>query len=286
MTLEEELEKGRLELGDKEYNERLRNVFGIKCLDFVGTIVINLPESCYSNCEYCIDKEIKSKTIDNDTFLKICERVIKEFPKANSVSITGGSLNYKYFNKLINLVKDNLPDSLITWNTNGVEINEYYSYGISNIDCINLHRNSINENINKEMFKTKKDIISLSDAKKLMGDKLFIRVTIDEDFDLDKYANLGISMYLNRMLPGNEKTDHIFENVLEKIEINSKDRKRRNVYLTSSYKNIPVRICVGDKIAKCVPGRRPTFLNVAIIHRNGVVAGSWFENDKVLLIPN
>ena len=50
-----ELMKAKEELGEDRFNKHLREVFGITCLDFVKSIVINLPEPCYAGCEYCID---------------------------------------------------------------------------------------------------------------------------------------------------------------------------------------------------------------------------------------
>lgn len=281
-----ELLMAKKELGEETFNEHFREVFGIPCLDFVNSIVINLPESCYANCDYCIDKYLRKKSIDNLKFLKICEKVLREFPNIKSVAITGGSLNPVDFNNLIELIKRYFPDSYINWNTNGVAINEEYLSGISKINHINLHRNSINEEENKKIFKTTKPILTIEAAKKLFGDKLCLRVTIDEYFDLDEYAKVGIPLYLNRLLPGTNETDYVFNNTVKKIYIlNDTDIRRRNIYLSANYKGVPVRICLGDKLASHIPNRRPTYLNVAIVHRSGIVCGSWFEDDKVLYNP-
>ena len=88
------------------------------------------------------------------------------------------------------------------------------------------------------------------------------------------------------MLPGNETTDKKYLETLKKLNItDDSDIRRRNVYLTANYKNISVRICVGDKLSTHVPNRKPTYLNVVIIHRSGKVCGSWFEDDKLLYDP-
>lgn len=57
------------------------------------------------------------------------------------------------------------------------------------------------------------------------------------------------------------------------------------MYLNTNYHGIPIRIYVGDKLATHIPKRRPTYLNVAIFHRSGIVCGSWFEDNKVLYNP-
>lgn len=274
------------ELGEEEFNKRYRIVFGSKCLDFVDSIVINLPESCYANCDYCIDNYLRQNQISTEGFLEICEKVFQEFPKAKKVAITGGSLKPNAFNKLVMLIKTYFPNCYINWNTNGIGIDEQYLPGISLINHVNLHRNSIDDNINKQIFRTGKEIISIEQAKLLLGKKLCLRITVDEYFDIDAYAKLGIPLYLNRLLPGTEKTDEVFQDVIKKLNMTDNvDNRRRNVYLTANYQETPVRICMGDSLATHKPNRLPTFLNVVIIHRSGIVCGSWFEDDKVIYNP-
>lgn len=286
MNMNTELMRAKEELGAEEFEKHLREVFGITCLDFVETIVINLPEPCYADCEYCIDKMLRMHSTNNKMFMEVCEKVLQEFPNAKNVSITGGTINPADFNKLLELIKQYLPDSFVIWNTNGIELDERYSSGISKINCVNLHRNALDEAENAKVFKSKKKIITLDEAKALLGDKLFIRVTIDEKFDLDEFVKAGTALYLNRLLPGTPETNANFKKTMKMLHIETVERKRRNVYIDSMYENVPVRICVGDTIAKCVPGRKPTYLNVAIIHRSGIVCGSWYENDKVIFNPN
>ena len=286
IELNKELLIARNELGAEIFQQHIREVFGIPCLDFVKTIVINLPQPCYADCYYCIDNYLRNSSIDTEEFLKICKMVLQEFPNVRSISITGGSLKAPDFNRLVYLIRKILPESRISWNTNGIGIDSSYSEGISMITRVNLHRNSIDDEENKRIFKTFKPILSIDQAKLLMAEKLNIRVTIDETFDIDKYSRMETPLYLNRLLPGNEITDKVFNDTLEKLNISDDvDRRRRNVYLTANYQGIPVRICVGDKLATHVINRKPTYLNVAIIHRSGIVCGSWFEDDKVIFNP-
>lgn len=283
---EKEFQNAYLELGEEDFIKHLRCIFGINCLDFVKTIVINLPEPCYANCDYCIDSYLRSSSIDTINFLNICRKVLQEFPSVRDVSITGGTLKADDFNSLIYLIKEILPDSCISFNTNGIGLNNEYLQGINNIGRINLHRNSVDDLENAKIFKTNKHLLSIDEAKELFGDKLYIRVTIDNQFNLDSYAQLGIPLYLNRLLPGTELSNKVFNDTLKKLEISDQvDKRRRNVYLSAMYKDIPVRICVGDKLASHVSGRMPTYLNVAIIHRSGIVCGSWYEDDKVIFNP-
>ena len=61
--------------------------------------------------------------------------------------------------------------------------------------------------------------------------------------------------------------------------------RRRNRYVETTYKGVPVRFCIGDKLSTHEPGRYPVYLNVVIVHRSGIVCGSWYEDDKVLYTP-
>lgn len=279
-----EFENARLELGEEEFYRRLRTVFGVQCLDFVNTIVINLPGSCYANCAYCIDKKLRESKPNIDGFLDVCKAVFSEFPNIKHISITGGSIAPEKFNELVRMICEKYTGCSITWNTNGIGIDERYLDGIREINHINLHRNAVTELENAIVFRASKPIMTIEEAKSLFGKSLTLRVTVDENFDLDEYAKFGIPLYLNRMLPGNPQTDNAFSSLHKKLKLKSEiDRRRRNVYLNAEYKGVPVRVCLGDKIANHVPGRQPTYLNVVIIHRSGTVCGSWYEDDKVLL---
>ena len=286
LSEEQEFEKAWKELGEERFMKHYREVFGVPCLDYVDTIVINLPESCYCDCYYCIDKYLRPKTIDSKSFLEICEKVFNEFPNTKRLVVTGGTLQAEDFNYLLNSIRSYFPNASITWNTNGILVNEDYKEGISMINHINLHRNSVDDKVNQEIFRTNMPIMSIEEAKEIFGENLTLRITVDKDFDLDEYASLGLPLYLNRLLPGTKETNEVFKQTLKKLNISDeKDRRRRNVYLSSDYNGINIRLGLGDKAATCVPGRKPVYLNVAIIHRSGIVCGSWFENDKVLYDP-
>ena len=269
------------DIGQSGYEAHIRDLFGRPVLDFAKTLVINLPGSCYANCPYCIDKGLLKNVMDYDDFLETCEIVLKEKHDFNEVSITGGSLPSDKFNELIDIVQKYCPDVKITWNTNGANINS--SYNVSHIKYINLHRNSADDKTNKELFYTDTEIISIEDFKQFAENRLCIRVTVDKDFDIDEYVKYKTPMYLNRLLPGNTETEKVFNKVKTALNITEDtDVRRRNHYINGIYKDIPVRLCVGDHLAKHVPNKYPAWLNVVIIHRSGVVAGSWYEDDKFL----
>ena len=280
--IEKDFIKARYEVGVKEYEERLDMVFGKPVLNYARTMVINLPGSCHANCSYCIDSCLRKNVIKPNDFLGVCEKAFREFPDIKELSITGGSLEAEDFNRLIGVIGKYYPEIVITWNTNGILINE--NYDVSKIKYINLHRNSINDDKNRNVFQSNKPIISISEAKMLFGDKLCLRITVDDDFNLDEYSSLGIPLYINKMLPGTASSDLRFENTLKKLNVSEKvDIRRRNRYLNCDYSGVSVRVCLGDALAERVSGRYPVFLNVVIIHRSGRICGSWYEDDKVIL---
>lgn len=273
--------EAKKEIGEEEYTLHFEYVFGKPVLNFAKTIVINLPESCYANCEYCIDKELRKNYITPKEFLVICENTFKQFPDINEISITGGTLSYKDFNALIYMIRSYYKNAKITWNTNGIGLTE--NYDIDSIKYINLHRNSVDDVENATIFKTNKPILSINEAKQIFGNKLYLRITVDENFKLEDYAALEIPLYINKLLPVNNNTEKVFNDTLNKISFeNHVDIRRRNNYLTGKFKDVPIRICMGDTLASHVPGRYPVYLNVVIIHRSGIVCGSWYEDDKVL----
>lgn len=274
------------ELREEEFNKHFRTIFGnLQVLDFVETIVINLPGPCYCNCDFCMDKELRKSTnkITASDFMTSVEKVLHEFDVKN-ICITGGSLLSHDFNALIQIIKMLRPNTFVTWNTNGIFIDE--SYNIESIDRINLHVNALDKDLNRSYFKTKSKLLSIERAKALFKDKLFLRVPIiDSTFDLDEFVSLKIPLYLNRLLPGTEESNLKFKEVLERLHIDNVTRKRRNSYLDTHYKDVLIRVGLGDSLTRCVPGRYPTYLNVVIIHRSGIVTGTWFENDKIIYEP-
>ena len=276
--------KAKTELGEDEYNSKLSTVFGKQVLNFANTLVINLPGSCYADCDYCIDKKLRPNACDVHTFFESLDRITKEPFNFERISITGGSLDAKHFNQIISIITKRWPDAIITWNTNGIFITD--EYNIAPIIHINLHRNAIRESSNKILFRTFAIPMTIDDARKMFGTKLSLRVTVDESFELDDWAKLGVPLYLNRMLPETPATKHKFEDIIRKCQADNKEVRRRNVYLNTTYKDIPVRLCCGDKQAECVINRYPTYLNVVILHRSGIISGSWFENDKLLFDPS
>lgn len=282
--LQAEFDKARAELGDNEYFERLSVKFGKPVLNFARSMVINLPGDCYADCWYCIDRKLRrSVEMAEEKFLETITNVVAEFPEMFEVAITGGTVTAPTFNHLIRILRRAYPEARITYNTHGANLTDEYAEGIEQLTYINLHRNAIDDKENQAIFKSSAPIIPIDEAKELFGDKLYLRVTIDKDFNLDDYLALGIPLYLNKLLPGNLDTNEKFEEVMARLD-DKRDPsiRRRNQYLNKVINGTPVRVCVGDELATHIPNRHPVFLNVVIVHRSGVVGGSWFEDDKVL----
>ena len=273
-------QKAIIEIDRAEYEKHIRTLFGRPILDYAKTLVINLPGPCFSNCRYCIDKNLRKHICKYDDFLEICQHVLKE-KVFQEVSITGGSLPSFYFNKLIDMILNFMPDVKITWNTNGANIDN--SYNIYPIKYINLHRNAADDDVNRKIFSCTAPIISISDFKSIAEERLYLRITVDKNFDLDEYVRFKNPLYLNRLLPLTAESEKKFNEVLSLIKITEdNDIRRRNHYINGVYKDIPIRLCLGDYMSKHIPGRYPMWLNVVIIHRSGIVTGSWYEDDKLL----
>ena len=274
-------EIAKQEIGEKEYQEHYRVIENTPILDYVSTIVLNLPFDCKCNCTYCLDKHLrKCKQADLWDWFWMAKHTIYLFPKTRNVTITGGTIYPYCFNMLVEYIKKELPEAEITWNTNGVD--SYDIMEFENITHINLHRQSVDDWMNTKKFHTDDYLITLNQAKEYFGDKLTIRTVITPEFDLDEYTGLGIPLFLNRQLPATPENNILFDRVLDKLDITDVERRRNNKYYTSSYNGVPVRIGVGDDKYKHIPGRKPVFFNVAILHRTGILAGTWYEDDKVL----
>ena len=274
-------EIAKQEIGEKEYLEHYKVINNTPILDYVRTIVINLPEDCKCNCTYCLDKHLRhNKQLDIWDWFYMAKYTINRFPKTRHVTITGGTINAGVFNMLTDYIKKELPEAEITWNTNGVDV--YERINTENITHINLHRQSVDEWMNTKKFHTNEYLITLNQAKEYFGDKLTIRTVITPEFDLDEYAELGIPLFLNRQLPATPENNIRFDRILDKLDITDVEQRRNNKYYSSNYNGVPVRVGVGDDKYKHIPGRKPVFFNVAIVHRSGIVTGTWYEDDKVL----
>lgn len=269
------------EIGQNEYKKHCTVLFNHEVLNYADTLVINLPGSCHAHCSYCIDKNLRKNEIDEMNFINIIKKILEQDITFKNIAITGGNIASNYFNQIVGLLHNKHPNAIITWNTNGIDIDE--TYNVEYITFINLHRNSVDENINKKLFVTNHNVLSLQKAKELFKEKLYLRVTVTKGFDLDEYVKFDIPLYLNQLLPVSTESKKAFDSMLDKLNVtDDSDIRRRNQYLTCSYKGLPIRICMGDKLATHVPGRYPMWLNVIILHRSGVISGSWFEDDKVL----
>lgn len=280
--MQKEFIKAKKELTEKEFNEHYKIIFNKPVLDYVKTLVFNLPASCYCNCDYCIDENLrKTKQSNFKDYINISRSVLEAFPNINRITITGGTLPSEYFNELVDLINSYFTDISITWNTNGVNITE--DYNTDSFNHINLHRYSVNDTVNYSFFKTNKKILSLKEAKKLFKDKLSIRCVVTKSFDFEEFINQNIPLFLNRLIPPSEDSDKLFYDILGMIDLKEDyDRRRNNFYYDGEYNNLPIRMSKGDELYNHIPNREPVFLNVCIVHRSGIVSGTWFEDDKVL----
>ena len=75
------------DIDQSEYEVHIRNLFGRPVLDFAKTLVINLPGSCFANCPYCIDKDLRKNIILRGGYCHVCKhkrgfKCLPIFPKA------------------------------------------------------------------------------------------------------------------------------------------------------------------------------------------------------------
>lgn len=272
------------EIGEENFRKHFRYVWDVPVLDFVDTIVVNLPRPCWAQCSYCIDKDLIGHSMQAEDFIHTCSQVFSMFPRIKRISITGGSLFEDEFNLLLSNIVSRYDGVEITWNTNGI-IPYVWNYNVKPLSFINLHRQDVDDNANAQKFHTVHNVLTLEDAKYYFGDKLSIRTVVDDDFDFDRYHALGLPLYLNRLINGTVDTEakfwHLFK-MLENGDNGTHENRRRNGYAEFSYRGIPIRMGIGDYGVTHVPGRKAVFLNVVILHRSGKVCGSWYEDDKLL----
>ena len=65
-------EQALKDISEDEYKQHIRIVCGREVLDYAKSLVINLPGTCYANCSYCIDKDLRPCTTDHLSFLQTC----------------------------------------------------------------------------------------------------------------------------------------------------------------------------------------------------------------------
>jgi len=288
------------ELGHESFNRHFDYKFGMPVLNFVNTLVFNFPQPCYANCKYCIDKNLrKTPSIKELDWLDVSMKLLREFRGVDHITLTGGNPHPEFFDELMDSISVYSPNASITYNTNGIGLNTLYN--LDEVRYLNLHRNAIDPKINEARFHIDKHRLNLhnpipyiASVNEMCGEntKLTLRVTVDETFKLNdfiQFVDFGYPIFINRMQPGTLESGMNFSEILNYIIENGNglepETRRRNAYFNTEIEGVPVRIGMGDSKATRVPGRYPTYLNVAILHRSGVIAGSWYEDDKTLYDP-
>ena len=105
-------EQALKDINEDEYKQHIRIVCGREVLDYAKSLVINLPGTCYANCSYCIDKDLRPCTTDHLSFLQTCRALLSDKSDFKEISITGGSLPPTEFNMLMMLIRKQCPDKL------------------------------------------------------------------------------------------------------------------------------------------------------------------------------
>lgn len=156
-----EFELAKIELGEEEYNNRYCTKFSKPVLNFVETLVFNLPNPCYCDCSYCIDAELRRHQISETNWLKIAKIMIRNFKNIKNVTITGGTVSLNIMEHLLMSLASFHPNATITWNTNGVDTG-INTYAIKTIKHINLHRCSLDDAENAKKTRILVSILSIT----------------------------------------------------------------------------------------------------------------------------
>lgn len=125
----------------------------IKVPDNTINLYLYMTSGCNASCPFC---EFKGKKIEpRGNINKLIEFLKKEKCEIFNIHITGGepSSNIEELTDIIGILKGTYKDSLISINTNGINIEKLLS--IRELDNISLSRHAITDKENYDIFQTK-----------------------------------------------------------------------------------------------------------------------------------
>jgi len=133
---------------------------------------IKITDACNAKCLFCSNKEMQDDGhIDFDK-LEYVLQYLHAKNLINRISITGGEplLNIDTLNKVINLIYEVIPASLVTLNTNGYNIRRVLELdNINRLEGIHISRHHYDDVINHQIFKVD---VALTEDIKFVMDKL------------------------------------------------------------------------------------------------------------------
>lgn len=200
----------------------LNNEENYNISNIIGLYVV-ADRKCNANCDFC---EFRSG-ISNINLEKLKKTILKLKEKFNIpiIHITGGepTLKIEKLKKIVDTIKS-IDDTIISVNTNGINLNKLIDI---NIDNIALSRHAISNEDNFKIFGTN-NIATDKDIEKFPKNRLhlscnLIKGYIDSEKKLidylNKYGNMGVYdfgfvslMKINEYCKKNYVNDKIFNN--------------------------------------------------------------------------
>lgn len=266
---------------------------------------LKLTDVCNASCRFCVEQGCK---IDEDAnlFLDSVDMMLEELRRNEtlySVSATGGEpLMFKKFHELTNILRD-YPIEFLTMNTNGLLVPQYREDIDGLFDFINISRHAISEDENNEIFRRKMlTIDELKQIKESLTDtKLRIQCvmsnvkTIDDMnkfLDAFKFAD-DISFRRLMTLPDEygvsyDRDEDSYDKILD-YAYNNFDFKEQTIqdyYVyeiwNNGYTDITFSYSNMDMLRKEENKESENIFREFIIHPDGMVAGSWKKDHKIL----
>lgn len=178
--------------------------------DMKLNLYIKINDGCNAKCKFCSNSEMQDMgQID----LKKLEYVLEYFNNRkllNRISITGGEpmLKIELLNKVANLIYKEIPNAIVTINTNGYNIREVIKLdAIDKIAGIHISRHHYEDKINTQIFGTKvateEDIEyvmkNVKNKKLLRLNCLLIKNNIDKIEEVEKYLEFASKLGIFRV---------------------------------------------------------------------------------------
>ena len=270
---------------------------------------LKVTDICNAHCSFCVEQnsECKNHECGVEKYLSQVEKMLNEMERNNilfSVSVTGGEpLLFRGFDELCGILSQH-EIQFLTINTNASFIEKKIKIIDGLFDFVDISRHAINDDDNNKIFGA--NMITLDDLKriksKMHNTKMRIQCVMSEvnsieamNNFIDAFSFADDISFRKLMKLGDEygvayeDYDDSYTQVLEYAYNNwtLKEQTIQDYYvyeiwncngidITFSYSNMKMLRQVEKKEPKSV-------CREFIIHPNGVIAGSWNPNEKIIL---
>ena len=296
------------EIKEETYNRHIK-LFGhdvyVNDDPWLWHLHLKLTDTCNAKCKFCVEQGCPINE-NADDFLNSVDKMLNEMNKNDnlfSVSLTGGEpLLFKKFPELIDLLKQ-YPIKFLTMNTNGVLLPKNRDLVDGVLDFVDISRHAIDDTENNQIFKskmlTKEELKELK--KQLLETKMRIqcvmsnvRTVDDMNRFLEEFSFADdISFRRLMTLPDEygvtydrceDNYDQILDYAYHNFDFVEQTIQDYYVYeiwnngktnITFSYSNM-------DMLRKEEHKENDSIFREFIIHPDGLVAGSWKKDHKIL----